>query len=60
MELRDRETCAQNQPILPPVKKNRFRLVRLEDRIAPGGPPTLEGITATCSGAACERGPIVR
>jgi hypothetical protein len=50
MELPDRDTRAQDQP-KPPVKKNRFKLIRLEERIAPGGPPTASGETIYCTGS---------
>ena len=45
MEQRDQATPAQDQPTLnqptqPPEKKRRFKLVRLEERIAPAGAAT--------------------
>ena len=45
MELHNPDTPAQdqptpNQPTQPPEKKRRFKLVRLEERIAPAGSTT--------------------
>jgi len=45
MEQRDQATPAQdqttpNQPTQTPEKKRRFKLVRLEERIAPAGSTT--------------------
>jgi hypothetical protein len=51
MELPDSNTRPQNQsPRTTVEKKKRFKLVRLEERIAPGGPPTL-GDTHYCTGS---------
>jgi hypothetical protein len=43
MEHRNQETSAQNQTIQPKEKTRRFKLIRLEERIAPGGPPANSG-----------------
>ena len=58
MEQRDQATPAQdqttpNQPTQPPEKKRRFKLVRLEERIAPAGSATHNGGICGSGLAAC-------
>jgi hypothetical protein len=57
MELHNPDTPAQdqptpNQPTQPPEKKRRFKLVRLEERIAPVGSAT-NGICPGTGHAGC-------
>jgi hypothetical protein len=45
----------QTSPPRPQEKKRRFRLVKLEDRIAPGGGHG-NGSNASCIGISCHKG----
>jgi hypothetical protein len=48
----DRTESEELRPALPPMPRRRFRVVRLEERVAPrrGGKPTHHGCGQTTGG----------